>query len=27
MKSAEEMLGRSYLWKENWARHQNNHQQ
>jgi DNA repair protein RecN (Recombination protein N) len=27
MKSAEEMLGRSYLWKENWTRHQNNHQQ
>jgi DNA repair protein RecN (Recombination protein N) len=27
MKSAEEMLARSYLWKENWTRHQNNHQQ
>jgi DNA repair protein RecN (Recombination protein N) len=27
MKSAEEMLGRSYLWKENLTRHLNNHQQ
>jgi DNA repair protein RecN (Recombination protein N) len=27
MKSAEEMLGRSYLWKENWTRLHNNHQE
>jgi DNA repair protein RecN (Recombination protein N) len=27
MKSAEEMLGRSYLWKENWTHRQNNNHQ